>query len=246
MRNIKNAFTLAEVLITLGIIGIVAAITIPNVSTRIANTVNRRQAEVLKAKFTEATELMRTKSLLGPIYNDTSEFVTELAKYIKIINICDSEHLTDCFPATQINTDSFSIKTSSLRTGSFFGLKTTETRDNSSANVGIVLADGTPMILSYNTRCPLSSLNDDSTACISAIFDANGAKGPNKIGIDKIKFNTINRIGGYDMFDGYPYPNASGVPIEGDFECPNGGSCYVEGDEYCIRGGDDNTCWDLY
>lgn len=39
MREHKKAFTLAEVLITLGIIGVVAAITIP---TLVANTNNQK------------------------------------------------------------------------------------------------------------------------------------------------------------------------------------------------------------
>lgn len=45
MREYKKAFTLAEVLITLGIIGVVAAITIP---TLIANTNNQKYRSQFK------------------------------------------------------------------------------------------------------------------------------------------------------------------------------------------------------
>ena len=58
----------------------------------------------------------------------------------------------------------------------------------------MVLADGTPMLLTWNANCPVSdpdkveyssadwknfSSNSDTTACIKGIIDINGPKGPN-------------------------------------------------------------------
>ena len=52
----RNAFTLAEVLITLGIIGVVAAITIPGLATKI----QRRQLETqVKADFAIIQQAIR-------------------------------------------------------------------------------------------------------------------------------------------------------------------------------------------
>ncbi|MBP3820931.1 hypothetical protein J6G99_04730, partial [bacterium] len=61
---------------------------------------------------------------------------------------------------------------------------------------GIVLGDGTPMILSWNKNCPVSDPDTvekgQTTACISGIYDLNGSKGPNKFGKDVIAFGSAN------------------------------------------------------
>ena len=77
--------------------------------------------------------------------------------------------------------------------------------------VGIVTADGTPMILTYSHKCtPLEAERTYSwstvdnkpetnatTNCISAIFDINGKNGPNRIGKD---VRTLNSILGYKKY----------------------------------------------
>ena len=57
MRNKNNAFTLAEVLITLGIIGVVAALTIPNL-------IYDYKAKQLKSKF------FKTYSIIQQVFKD--------------------------------------------------------------------------------------------------------------------------------------------------------------------------------
>ena len=46
-KNLKSAFTLAEVLITLGIIGVVAAVTMPTVVTNIQERVRKEQVRTV-------------------------------------------------------------------------------------------------------------------------------------------------------------------------------------------------------
>ena len=81
----------------------------------------------------------------------------------------------------------------------------------STKTVGIVTNDGTSMILTYSPYCtPLDmyrnyeySFQDNkpvtnaTTNCISAIFDINGAKEPNRIGTD---VRTLNSLFGYAKF----------------------------------------------
>jgi len=89
----KKGFTLAEVLITLAIIGVVAAMTIP---TLIFNTQNKQFATMLRKKQAEFIQVLK----LSVVYNgdmsgwdwsmDTDSFVSKyFAPYLKISNCGD-------------------------------------------------------------------------------------------------------------------------------------------------------------
>ena len=84
--NSKVAFTLAEVLITLGIIGVVAALTIPTLIAKYQEKSWATASEVFKTKFTEAIKVMNVQGSLGKYakYNTTEGFVEELQKHFKI------------------------------------------------------------------------------------------------------------------------------------------------------------------
>ncbi len=73
------------------------------------------------------------------------------------------------------------------------GFVTDDLNDYSSDNVGIIFGDGTPMILNYNLKCPISNpedLNNNSMRCITGFYDINGPKSPNKLGVDIVGFNS--------------------------------------------------------
>ena len=55
--KIKNAFTLAEVLITLGVIGVVAAVTMPTLVTNIQEKARKEQVRTVKYKLTKAIQI---------------------------------------------------------------------------------------------------------------------------------------------------------------------------------------------
>ena len=199
----RSAFTLAEVLITLGIIGIVAAMTLPTLNQAINNKVRAEQVRTVKYKFTKATEKMNSLGLIGP-YASTDAFVDELQKHLKIIKRCDSSHLRECWPYDEINTTNGAIAVSSLTNGSSLMMRTTDDKDFSSPNVGIVTADGVPMILNYNKKCnaldPVKQyqwstsdgkpVSNATAGCVAAIFEINGGAKPNKYKDDVIAFNS--------------------------------------------------------
>lgn len=56
MKNIKKGFTLAEVLITLGIIGVVAAMTMPSL---VANYEKKRTATAVKKAYSELSQALK-------------------------------------------------------------------------------------------------------------------------------------------------------------------------------------------
>ena len=199
----KVAFTLAEVLITLGIIGIVAAMTLPTLNQAINKKVRAEQVRTVKYKFTKATEKMNSLGLIGP-YASTDAFVDELQKHLKIMKRCDSSHLRECWPYDEVdlgNGKTWDI--SKTKTGKQLKMEDNDSADYSSNNVGIVTADGTPMILSYNKKCealdPVKQyqwstsdgkpVSNATAGCVAAVFEINGGAKPNKYGDDVQSFN---------------------------------------------------------
>ena len=199
----KEGFTLAEVLITLGIIGIVAAMTLPTLNQAINKKVRAEQVRTVKYKFTKATEKMNSLGLIGP-YASTDAFVDELQKHLKIMKRCDSSHLRECWPYDEVdlgNGKTWDI--SKTKTGKQLKMEDNDSADYSSNNVGIVTADGTPMILSYNKKCealdPVKQytwstsdgkpVSNATAGCVAAVFEINGGAKPNRYGDDVQNFN---------------------------------------------------------
>ena len=103
-RGGDKAFTMAEVLITIAVIGIVAAIMIPAMNYLIQTKVRKHQVSVAQQKFNRAAEMMTLNGKMGPYYTDTYDFVQNLANHLKITKICrvgsepsNLPPVTDCF-----------------------------------------------------------------------------------------------------------------------------------------------------
>lgn len=69
----KIALTLAEILITLGIIGLVASMTIPVIISNVQKNILENQSKVTYSKFTNAFKLMMAKEQVSSL-SDTSAF----------------------------------------------------------------------------------------------------------------------------------------------------------------------------
>ena len=193
----KIAFTLAEVLITLGIIGVVAAITLPMLIANIQDRVQTARVQNIKQKFSKATDKMLSVSGLNG-YDSTEAFVTELQNHLKLAKICDNSHLQECWPTEKVIIDDNGKEwdISNTKTAKQLIMTNDDSHDWDDT-MGIITADGTAMILSYNKKCDIDTSkpvvwtadNSGSTACIAAVFDWNGEKKPNKLSKDVIAFN---------------------------------------------------------
>ena len=199
----KAAFTLAEVLITLGIIGIVAALTLPAFISNVQGRIQAKRVENINQKLSKVTDKMAVQSgLIG--YPDTMAFVQEMKKHMSIAKVCDNSHLAECWGTTEVDVGKDKpweiSKTKTAKT-----LKIGEP-DNWADTVGIVTADGTPMILSYDKNCNFdpnntglqynqSSGKSNSLACLSGVFDWNGGARPNKLGDDVITLGMASGLG---------------------------------------------------
>ncbi len=111
---------MAEILLSLTIIGVVAAITLPSLTGNINERTWNTQRKALYARFSQAIALMPALNGYGTLVegNDSTSavdtaaetFVTDgLSKVLKINNICDSEHLADCGIASKFTTAAGSI-----------------------------------------------------------------------------------------------------------------------------------------
>ena len=217
LRSVKQkhaAFTLAEVLITLGIIGVVAAMTLPALLTNIQSKVRAERSRSVQYKFSLATEKMARLNLIGP-YDSTDAFVDELQKHLKISKRCNASNLRGCWPYDTVdlgNGKTWDI--SKTKTGRQFGMNNDDNNDYTSDNVGIVTADGTPMILSYNKKCKAidsleklswtttdnKPLSNPSASCVAAVYEINGTGKPNKLSDDVVLFNA-NKLGNACAFE---------------------------------------------
>ena len=205
----KAAFTLAEVLITLGIIGIVAALTLPAFISNVQGRIQAKRVENINQKLSKVTDKMAVQSgLIG--YPDTMAFVQEMKKHMSIAKVCDNSHLSECWGTTEVDVGKDKpweiSKTKTAKT-----LKIGEP-DNWADTVGIVTADGTPMILSYDKECNFdpnntglqynqSSGKSNSLVCLSGVFDWNGGAKPNKLGDDVITLGMASGLGNNCAFE---------------------------------------------
>ena len=175
----KKAFTLAEVLITLGIIGVVSAITIPTV-------VSKYQKYVLKNQFIKSYSNLQnainmTISANGTYYDcynnglsgidyhysDCSAFWNDFKKNLKILKTCD-------YKAGECNVK-YKTREEALAAGGSTKNSSCSFLRSAQNNI-YILADGSYFIQA-----------DANTAYQNTLYmtiDVNGEKGPNKWGYD--------------------------------------------------------------
>ena len=208
-NNRKCAFTLAEVLITLGIIGIVAAMTIP---TLIKNYQEKARDNQFKKVYATLNQAMKfTVSELGYVpkcyiskssgvaINECTLFYNTLTKYLKINKYCQNKAFENgCIPhydgievvlkdKHKNDTDYDETYWDDYATRNLLGWRTEYIKNLSPA---YVLSDSSILIL---YRVPTRMF----------LVDVNGFAGPNKMQHDVFEFilfldnnNTLKIIGG--------------------------------------------------
>lgn len=200
-RQKTKAFTLAEVLITLAIIGVVAAMVIPTV---IQNTQN--QELVVSAKKTYSA-LMQSKKLMqaesmnyGDIFisgESNAQSLDKLSAYLNVTKKCGNT-TNGCWD--------YSVKYPSAQNDGYGNYNATVKLSGSSA----ILADGTKIIVRNASKGPNCGVTTwvnyakdsdgnyvldgsgkvqvsstvNAQFCGDLFIDTNGAKGPNTFGKD--------------------------------------------------------------
>ena len=200
-----TAFTMAEILLSLTIIGVVAAITLPSLTGNINERTWNTQRKALYARFSQAIALMPALNGYGDDADNAAEtFVTAgLSKVLKINNICDSGHLPDCgVPEKITNLGGSRIDTPATLgalNSKIISMDTVVENDThisysqeDTKAAAFETANGETVITYYNPYCQ-ADMNELSTGnwyyaqnkvCINFVYDLNGNKGPNTVGKD--------------------------------------------------------------
>ena len=191
----KTAFTLAEVLITLSVIGIVAALTIPSMIENHNNKAWKTAKDLWDKKLVEATRQMNIDGVMTGVANSTEDYMNYFKKYVKVIKTCENDKLENCYATKFVQTGDkeTEVEVNSLTTASKLGQK-----DWNTNTMGFVIADGTTVVMAYNPNCnsvdPFSAEGQSGqVGCMSMLIDVNGKKGPNRVGDDiQLKNATIS------------------------------------------------------
>lgn len=165
----KKAFTLAELLITLAIVGVIAVLTVPNI---IKNAQGRAQIALLQSTYGQLQDALK-QVMLEQRVTDWSDVEFELTnendtvemefmkKYLSVINDCGSSS-AGCFAETYNEISRSRTRNDFLKGYNAFALL------KNGAAVGFEAPD-------RNAYGPISG---------KILIDVNGAKKPNTLGRD--------------------------------------------------------------
>ena len=193
----RVAFTLAEVLITLGIIGIVSAMTIPTLVKKYQQDTWNTSATIFYQKLLEAIKVMNTQSVLST-HKTTEEFVEELSKHFKIVNVCSNDKLSECFSEKVYwgggTAEPQEVDMSIIKISRNFGQKDWKTNI-----VGVQFANGVNSLIAYNPTksCVQDPLSNQITGedCFAILYDTTGDKLPNTSGKDLRANSNVSTLG---------------------------------------------------
>lgn len=222
----KVAFTLAEVLITLGIIGVVAALTMPTIITKTRNKELHTQFLKTYSELNQIAQMFVAQnnvSVAQYAVGRASWLLTnDIFKYYK--NPKDVGNAMGTYDKDDNFTPYYAMH--NLNGAGFSGGKNSAGRDSS------FLCDGSSFINNMNGA--IFILNDEPAenqngpvVCV----DINGKKGPNRYGIDYFMF--VFTVDGKVIPMGQKHPNNYPYPCQqGDGGCLNFTNI---GAEYCSK-----------
>lgn len=180
--SFKSAFTLAEVLITLGIIGVVAAMTLPVI---IGNYQKQEAVSRLKKAYTSINQVLTLSERENGEWEtwddistmNTYDYINKYwGKYFKNISICQTYSecgFSEMHPYKFLN-----------------GEQSTYTVAASNRRIGIVTSDGILYTINFASGSDGNLVQGDGI-----YIDINGPKGPNVYGKDFFSFLLVSGKG---------------------------------------------------
>ena len=208
-HKVEKGFTLAEVLITLGIIGVVAALTMPSLIANyqekvLVNQAKRSYSIIMNAinRYNIDHESIGDNSVLMDASKSSLEVIEDFSKYFNGVVLCGKNSSDNCDLSYKI--------------------KYLEARNDGSGSNASTHILGSPMILNDGTVVAIwretttsggcaynfTSIDTDSdgnyiknpdgsyqttdhtsTRCGRIMVDTNGKKGPNRVGSDVFTFH---------------------------------------------------------
>ena len=246
MKKRKLAFTLAEVLTVIAIIGIVTAVVTHTLVADVGERVNSNRELNISQKITKAVEMMAIKGDYDR-FPDTIDFVRGLSKYLKMVKICDSEHIAECWPSEKVVTaEGVKYEVKNAKTGATLHTGYT------SNTAAFVMADGAAVLMSFNPAAPIPNKKifksvgegkelpmgdkiekipyyySEAMNAIDFVMDVNGAEGPNSETEENGTYHDIRsyRIAAFSVLS----PNADPTAVTCNFY--SDGLCGVITNDY--------------
>lgn len=165
-----KAFTLAEVLMTLGVIGIIAAISIPILMHNILDKQFKEAAKAAYSKASQAVQQMKSDEggSLDAYLGNSYSFKASFMRYFKVIKDCNN----------------YSCVAGNATSSAYSSLSKNQSDTNSTMCGGqFITTDGMFWGISY----------DIATNYITILVDVNGYQNPpNTFGRDTFMFELIN------------------------------------------------------
>lgn len=170
----QKAFTLAEVLITLAIIGIVAALSIPTLVKNFQDAQFKTAYKKAYSTLSLALEKANSDQALTAFTGTNGGFGLQanfqvLQQYFSVTKACDSSHISDCWD-TSSSSETF--------------------RNENGSGTGFSFVDKSGMAWKMRS-------NDSDGNSPIILVDTNGNKKPNKYGQDRFPFCFSNTGNAY-------------------------------------------------
>lgn len=184
VSKLKKGFTLAEVLIVIGIIGVIAESTLPTV---IQNFQVQASVAGLKKAYSTLSQAynMAVQDNGSPdkwtwtgwrSSNDALMVYGFLSPYLRINKNCGTSTAADCFPNVIYKYEGGGSSGTNMNTVSTLGA------------VKFQLSDGASIMISTYGGCTSSRMQTNQVICGEFIIDVNGYKPPNQYGNDTFWF----------------------------------------------------------
>ncbi len=208
----KKGFTLAETLVTLGIIGVISALTIPTLIGNYQGKVRIAQLQKVYNQISNAAVAALADERVDALdytyaFENIDGTISFLGKYLKVSKVCGA---SECLASTYSSLDKTASKATSQILPNFDAIKCVSLPSGSSICVfDVVAGDG------Y-----------DWHGHLSLVVDVNGKGAPNVNGIDLFEFSLYSdgTIGNsYNVSD---YAASGGRCEDYKSTAGYGGSCF--------------------
>lgn len=174
LKQVHSGFTLAEVLITLGIIGIVAAMTIP---TLIKNTLDMQYKSAWKKEYSTLEQASKLFLQDNTSYLGVTDYANALQPYLRVTQYCTQGSTQGCWLPSNSN---YYLKQAWGNT--IAGIPNNSPGKDLGGGLSLILADGTT--ISTAAVWPTCNHYASANVCGWILVDVNGFKAPNTVGRD--------------------------------------------------------------
>jgi prepilin-type N-terminal cleavage/methylation domain-containing protein len=190
VRVVKSGFSLAEILISIGIIGVVATYTIPTLMDAVKDTKNyaglRKAQQTLQEALAQTATSNGTPSSVKDLFsaNDYTTFGEAFVKKLIVGKNCRNSTDEDCFPDANTNWDG----TGSVTTPSKCSMRYKFVTNDGMAISIFPYSSGTYSPNCNNNRSINVTNSPVKNVCAEVLVDTNGDQQPNYFGIDVFVF----------------------------------------------------------